>query len=106
MARSSPSSVAIPGTSASAVPARSAALNLFISLRPAQWTKNLLEFAGLLLGRRLLDPAAIGDAFFAFAVFCTLSGVVYLMNDVADRESDRRHPLKAQRPIASGELPL
>jgi 4-hydroxybenzoate polyprenyltransferase len=109
MARSSPSSVAITGTSAtsiSGVPARSTALNLFISLRPGQWTKNLLVFAGLLFGRRLLDPTAVADAFFAFVVFCMLSGVVYLMNDVADRESDRSHPLKARRPIASGELPV
>jgi 4-hydroxybenzoate polyprenyltransferase len=107
MARSSPSSVAISGTSATSlpgVPARSATLNLLISLRPGQWTKNLLVFAGLLFGRRLLDPTAIAGAFFAFVVFCTLSGVVYLMNDVADRESDRSHPLKARRPIASGEL--
>jgi 4-hydroxybenzoate polyprenyltransferase len=106
MARSSPSSVAIPGTSASAVPARSAALNLFISLRPGQWTKNLLVFAGLLFGRRLLDVSAVANACLAFMVFCALSGVVYLMNDIADRETDRRHPLKAKRPIASGELPV
>jgi 4-hydroxybenzoate polyprenyltransferase len=106
MARSSPSSVAISGTSTAAVPARSGALNLLISLRPGQWTKNLLVFAGLLFGRRLLEPSAVADAFFAFAVFCTLSGVVYLINDIADRETDRKHPLKAQRPIASGELPV
>jgi 4-hydroxybenzoate polyprenyltransferase len=106
MARSSPSSMAIPGTSAAAVPARSFGLNLLISLRPGQWTKNLLLFAGLLFGRRLLDKTAIRDAFFAFVVFCALSGVVYLMNDIADRESDRQHPLKARRPIASGELPV
>jgi len=106
MARSSPSSVAIPGTSASVVPARSVILNLFKSLRPGQWTKNLLVFAGLLFGRRLLDVSAVANACLAFAVFCVLSGVVYLMNDIADRESDRRHPLKAKRPIASGELPV
>jgi 4-hydroxybenzoate polyprenyltransferase len=63
-------------------------------------------FAGLLFGRRLLDPTAIGEALVAFAVFCGLSGVVYLLNDVADRETDRRHPLKARRPIASGALPV
>ncbi len=109
MARSSPSSVAITGTSAtstSGVPGRSTVLNLFISLRPGQWTKNLLVFAGVLFGHRLMEPAAVASACFAFAVFCALSGVVYLMNDIADRETDRSHPLKARRPIASGELPV
>ena len=106
MARSTSSPVAIPGTSSSAVPGRPVALNLLISLRPWQWTKNLLIFAGLLFGRRLFDPHAVGEALVAFGVFCALSGVVYLMNDVADRETDRNHPLKAQRPIASGALPV
>ena len=68
--------------------------------------KNLLVFAGLLFGRRLFDAAGGRDAVAAFVVFCALSGVVYLVNDIADRESDRRHPLKARRPIASGALPV
>ncbi|HEY7291659.1 MAG TPA: decaprenyl-phosphate phosphoribosyltransferase [Vicinamibacterales bacterium] len=107
MARTTSSPVAVPGTSStSAVPGQSTALNLFRSLRPAQWTKNLLVFAGLLFGRRLLEPAAVERALFAFAIFCALSGAVYLINDVADRESDRNHPLKARRPIASGALPV
>jgi 4-hydroxybenzoate polyprenyltransferase len=83
---------------------RSAAVNLIRSLRPAQWAKNLLVFAGLLFGLRLFDIDAVLRAFAAFAIFCVLSGVVYLINDIADRESDRRHPLKARRPIASGAL--
>src|SRR5512144_1424763 len=99
MARSTSSSMAIPGTSASAVPGRSVAVNLLISLRPGQWTKNLLVFAGLPFGRRLLDETAVTEAVAAFAVFCGLSGAVYLINDIADRETDRRHPLKARRPI-------
>jgi 4-hydroxybenzoate polyprenyltransferase len=105
MARSSSSPVAAPGTAIDAVPGRSLALDLLSSLRPAQWTKNLVIFAGLLFGRKLADPAAIVEALAAFAVFCLLSGVVYLVNDLADRESDRQHPLKARRPIASGALP-
>lgn len=88
------------------MPGRSVALNLLISVRPGQWTKNLLVFAGLLFGRRLLDPMAVGEAVAAFAVFCGLSSAVYLINDIADRETDRRHPLKARRPIASGVLPV
>jgi 4-hydroxybenzoate polyprenyltransferase len=83
---------------------RSLALNLLISLRPRQWAKNLLVFAGLLFGLRLFDPNAVGRAFAAFGVFCVLSGVVYLINDIADRDVDRQHPHKSQRPIASGAL--
>src|SRR5205823_7904800 len=81
-------------------------LNLLLSLRPAQWTKNLLVFAGLLFGQRLRDPAAVTAAVAAFVIFCALSGVVYLVNDIVDRESDREHPLKSRRPIASGALPI
>jgi decaprenyl-phosphate phosphoribosyltransferase len=104
MARSTSSPVAASGTADHAVPGRSLALDLLLSLRPAQWTKNLLVFAGLLFGRRLFDPASVVEAVSAFAVFCALSGAVYLVNDVADRDSDRLHPLKSQRPIASGAL--
>ena len=84
----------------------SLAFNLLISLRPGQWAKNLLVFAGLLFGLRLLDLTAVVRACAAFAIFCLLSGVVYLINDIADRDTDRQHPLKAQRPIASGALPV
>jgi 4-hydroxybenzoate polyprenyltransferase len=104
MARSTSSPVAIPGTPSAAVPGRPLAVNLFLSLRPGQWTKNLLIFAGLLFGKRLFDAGAVADALLAFAVFCGLSGVVYLINDIADRETDRSHPLKSQRPIASGAV--
>ncbi len=74
------------------------------SLRPHQWTKNLVVFAGLIFGQQLLDAGDVRDAVVAFAVFCAMSGVVYLVNDVRDREMDRLHPVKARRPIASGRL--
>ena len=83
---------------------RSPALALLISLRPGQWTKNLFVFAGLLFAVRLFDPSSIARAVAAFGIFCALSGVVYLVNDVMDRETDRHHPTKRLRPIASGEL--
>ena len=90
---------------------RSLPANLLISLRPEQWTKNVIVFAGLLFGAgeaarraQLLSAVALGRTVLAFVVFCGLSGVVYLINDVMDREGDRRHPLKAQRPIACGDL--
>ncbi len=79
---------------------------LLISLRPHQWTKNLLVFAGLLFGQSLLDTEALVRSVAAFAIFCALSSAVYLFNDILDREGDRRHPLKAGRPIASGALPV
>ena len=85
-----------------AAPDRSTATNLLISLRPGQWSKNLLVFAGLIFGVRLFDPASVTAATEAFAIFCALSGVVYLVNNVADRESDQSHPLKKNRPIAAG----
>jgi 4-hydroxybenzoate polyprenyltransferase len=85
---------------------RSLALSLLVSLRPAQWTKNLLVFAALIFAVRLFDPAAVARSIEAFALFCVLSGVVYLINDVADRENDRRHPIKCRRPIAAGDLPV
>jgi len=78
--------------------------NLVRSLRPSQWTKNLIIFGGLLFGQRLFDLRSVVYASAAFVVFCGLSGVVYLLNDVADRDADRRHPLKRHRPIASGAL--
>jgi 4-hydroxybenzoate polyprenyltransferase len=77
---------------------------LLVSVRPEQWTKNLLVLAGVVFGGRLLEPPAVAVAAAAFAIFCALSGAVYLFNDVADREADQNHPLKRERPIASGQL--
>jgi 4-hydroxybenzoate polyprenyltransferase len=77
---------------------------LLVSMRPEQWTKNLIVFAALIFGHRLFDPAAVGLSLAAFLIFCALSGVVYLINDVGDREADRRHPLKQNRPIAAGTV--
>src|SRR5437588_1076078 len=79
-------------------------LNLLRSLGPRQWTKNLFVFGALVFAQRLGDRPSLVRAVIAFFVFCALSGAVYLVNDVLDREQDRRHPLKAQRPIASGAL--
>jgi 4-hydroxybenzoate polyprenyltransferase len=86
------------------VETRSAVANLFVSLRPDQWTKNLIVFAALIFAVQLFDPAALALASAAFLIFCALSGAMYLINDVSDREADQRHPLKRRRPIASGAL--
>jgi 4-hydroxybenzoate polyprenyltransferase len=87
-------------------PAQSLIPSLVRSLRPAQWIKNLIIFGALMLSGRLLDPTSVAYAVAAFAIFCALSGVVYLVNDIADRDADRRHPIKMHRPIASGDLPV
>jgi 4-hydroxybenzoate polyprenyltransferase len=104
MARNRPSNLAVNGASNHEPERQSLWSSLLVSVRPGQWTKNLLIFAGVLFGRKLLDGSAVMAAAAAFAIFCALSGTVYLINDVLDRESDRRHPLKAKRPIASGAL--
>jgi 4-hydroxybenzoate polyprenyltransferase len=75
------------------------------SLRPRQWVKNLFVFAALIFSHRLFT-ADVVLAVGAFVVFCALSGVIYLLNDVADRERDRAHPKKRFRPVASGALPV
>lgn len=80
------------------------ARGILLSLRPRQWTKNLLVFAGLLFSGHMLDPAYWPPAIAAFLAFCALSGTVYLVNDVSDREQDRLHPRKSQRPIAAGKV--
>lgn len=83
---------------------RSTAASLFVSLRPDQWHKNLIVFAALIFAVKLLDPAALARATAAFLIFCAVSGAVYVMNDVADRDQDRQHPLKRLRPVASGAV--
>jgi 4-hydroxybenzoate polyprenyltransferase len=73
------------------------------SLRPRQWVKNLFVFAGLVFAQRLFTEA-VWTALAAFVIFCSLSGAVYLLNDVADRDRDRLDPRKRERPIAAGRL--
>ncbi|GFN22312.1 decaprenyl-phosphate phosphoribosyltransferase [Thermanaeromonas sp. C210] len=75
---------------------------LFLSLRPKQWTKNTFIFAALLFSRQLLEVPLLLRTLQAFAIFCSLSGAVYLLNDIADRERDRLHPRKCLRPLAAG----
>ena len=76
----------------------------FVSLRPHQWTKNLLVFAALAFSKHLFEPDPLLRTVLAFSIFCGLSGAVYLVNDVADLERDRLHPRKRLRPLASGAL--
>jgi 4-hydroxybenzoate polyprenyltransferase len=76
------------------------------ALRPRQWSKNLLLFAGLLFAAKLGDAVRWGEAVGAFAAYCAASGAAYLVNDIRDAAHDREHPVKRMRPVASGDLPV
>ncbi len=73
-------------------------------LRPRQWTKNLFLFAGLVFSQNLFNPPLFFRVLLAFAVFCLLSGSVYIINDLIDLAEDRKHYLKRKRPLASGRI--
>ncbi len=84
---------------------RSRARAAFAALRPRQWSKNLLLFAGLIFAAKLGDLTRWLEALLAFGVYCAASSAAYLVNDVRDAELDREHPVKRLRPVASGALP-
>lgn len=79
---------------------------LFRALRPVQWVKNVFVLAPLVFAEHLLEPALLLQAGISFLAFCCAASSIYLVNDLRDREEDRRHPLKKNRPIASGALPI
>jgi len=79
---------------------------LVTAMRPRQWIKNLLVFAGLVYAGKLTDAHSLLKVASAFLLFCVLSGVIYISNDILDLEQDRHHPKKRLRPIASGRLPV
>jgi 4-hydroxybenzoate polyprenyltransferase len=76
----------------------------FVALRPRQWLKNLLVFAGLVFATKLGDAGRWLEAVAVFGAYCAISSAAYLVNDLRDREDDRLHPVKRARPIARGEL--
>src|SRR3954467_5217826 len=85
--------------------ARSTPVALLVAMRPPEWIKNLLVFAGLLFSGKLDESAQVLDATLTFAAFCAISSAGYLFNDLHDAPFDRQHPKKRNRPIASGILP-
>jgi 4-hydroxybenzoate polyprenyltransferase len=85
---------------------RERSLAILQSLRPRQWTKNLILLAGVIFAQQLGDPAAVLRAVAACLVFCLASGAVYILNDIKDLAQDRLHPHKRRRPVASGRLPV
>ncbi len=76
---------------------------IVLSMRPRQWVKNLFVFAAVTFSQKLFTPA-LWRATEAFVIFCALSGAMYLFNDVLDRDKDRLHPRKRERPVAAGRL--
>lgn len=76
------------------------------SIRVTQWIKNIVMFAPILFSGFLFVPGYFGKVVWAFALFCLLSSSVYVFNDIMDIKSDRQHPFKKKRPIASGKIPL
>jgi len=74
--------------------------------RPKQWVKNLLVFLPPAAAGSLDDPTQFANASVAFVAFCAVASGTYLLNDVADVDADRRHPVKCRRPIAAGEVAL
>lgn len=71
-------------------------------LRPIQWSKNAVVFAGVVFARLLHEPNDVARAILAFIAFCLISSAVYVFNDWRDIERDRHHPTKRARPLAAG----
>ncbi|MBT2759653.1 decaprenyl-phosphate phosphoribosyltransferase [Paenibacillus sp. ISL-20] len=92
-------------TESAAAPLRQLPMLLFRQLRPKQWTKNLLIFAAPLFSFEVVNPGVLFDTLIGFFLLSFVSGCVYIVNDYADREADRNHPVKKHRPMASGALP-
>jgi 4-hydroxybenzoate polyprenyltransferase len=99
----SPSKVTSAAVAAQA-PGRNVLLALLISMRPKQWTKNGIIFAGLIFALKLFQLDKVLLTVVAAGIFCLLSSAVYLINDVVDKDKDRQHPRKRYRPIASGQV--
>jgi len=74
-------------------------------MRPSQWVKNVVVFAGPAAGLRLLDPLPLLHTAITFLSFCFAASATYAINDVVDREADARHPTKRDRPVARGAVP-
>lgn len=80
--------------------------DILVALRPRQWLKNIVIFAGLIFSQNFFDPAKDLIVLAAALIFCLASSSIYLINDALDIEVDRNHPHKRHRPIASGRLSL
>ncbi|UCF06634.1 MAG: decaprenyl-phosphate phosphoribosyltransferase [bacterium] len=79
---------------------------IIVSMRPQQWTKNFVLFAGVVFSENFLNAPLIRRSVAGFFLFCIFSGAVYVLNDLFDRTRDREHPSKRNRPIAAGQIPV
>src|SRR5215207_7079730 len=79
---------------------------LIKTMRPRQWSKNVFIFAALVFDKQLFILESFLRTLAGFALFCLISSCVYIFNDLADVEADRQHPIKKNRPIPAGALPL
>lgn len=79
-------------------------LQIVKSLRPQQWIKNFFIFAPLIFSQNIFNLPLLAKSIAAFGIFCILSGSLYVFNDLRDIEEDKLHPVKSQRPLASGRL--
>jgi len=77
---------------------------LLKTMRPRQWVKNGLLFIPLIFDKQLTNWPALARVILGFVLFCLLSSIIYIINDLVDLEADRKHPQKRQRPIPSGLL--
>ena len=94
-----PPTLRIPGM-------KSRVFALITAMRPRQWTKNLALFVGLVFAQQLFTLTSFERVGLAFVAFCLASSFIYLLNDILDLENDRQHPVKRNRPLAAGSLPI
>ena len=102
--RPEPQAAEVAADGPTSKPRRSPLRAAIVALRPQEWVKNLLVFAGLLFSGKFDEVDAILAATLTFAAFCMVASAGYLINDARDIEEDRQHPTKRNRPIAAGEL--
>jgi len=102
----SPEHIPRHAPSAPKVGLRSQLIAAVEAMRPKQWSKNGLLLLALVFSRQLTDVTAVARVLLAFFAFSFAASAIYIVNDIADRETDRIHPRKSLRPIASGRLPL
>ncbi|MGH7505489.1 MAG: UbiA family prenyltransferase, partial [Longimicrobiales bacterium] len=95
-----------PGAAAHAHVRTATAADWIRLLRPRQWVKNTFVLAPLLFSGLVAQPDSVLSAFVAFILFCVLASGIYCWNDVADRVADRAHPIKRERPVAAGVIPV
>jgi 4-hydroxybenzoate polyprenyltransferase len=104
--RAEPQVAQIAADGRTSKPRRGPVRAAIVALRPQEWVKNLLVFAGLLFSAKFRHFDAVVDASITFAAFCMISSAGYLVNDAHDVAEDRQHPTKRFRPIAAGELAI